>query len=108
MVSPAGKQSRTEIEVVRQNDEFSLLAVRPITGRTHQIRVHCKHIGFPVVGDDKYGHEVKDKALKQKGMGRLMLHASRLRIPAGPAGSKPIDIEAPFDARFDQLQQLIK
>ncbi|HIG40441.1 MAG: RluA family pseudouridine synthase [bacterium] len=108
IVATDGKPSRTEIDVICQNDEFSLLAVRPITGRTHQIRVHCAHTGYPIVGDEKYGNEKKDKLLKKQGFGRLMLHASRLTIPASATGDKLIKVEAEAGDRFDNLVNTIK
>ncbi len=63
-----GKEAITEFEVLRRGKGRTLLLVRPLTGRTHQIRVHLSSIGHPVVGDPLYG----------RGEGRLMLHAWRL------------------------------
>lgn len=54
-VSQSGKPSLTEFSVLKRYDRTCLLALRPITGRTHQLRVHCAHMGFPIVGDPQYG-----------------------------------------------------
>ena len=98
-----GKASLTEIDVKQQDSTYSLLAVRPITGRTHQIRVHCKYIGYPIVGDTKYGLEDKDKQLPRGSAGRLMLHAERLILPPLSRGEAPIRVEAAVDAKFTSL-----
>lgn len=55
--SEAGKKSVTRYEVLKSSKGFSLLKVIPLTGRMHQIRVHLKEIGFPIVGDRKYGEK---------------------------------------------------
>ena len=55
-VDPAGKSAQTRFRVLRRG-EISLLELRPLTGRTHQLRVHCAHSGFPIVGDPQYGAE---------------------------------------------------
>ena len=54
-VNQTGKPSVTEYSVLRREKDTSLLALRPITGRTHQLRVHCSYMGFPIVGDPQYG-----------------------------------------------------
>ena len=105
-VQQDGKRSITEFDVLQQSGQLSLLAVRPVTGRTHQIRVHCAASGHPIVGDTKYGRESTDKQLGSGAL-RLMLHAERLEIPAllnWPA----LTVEAPVDKRFTNLQSLIK
>ena len=56
-VNQAGKPSVTEYQVLQRYENTALLALRPITGRTHQLRVHCAHMGFPIVGDPQYGTE---------------------------------------------------
>ncbi len=77
-VSQDGKRSQTEYEVVRRFEGYTLLHAWPITGRTHQIRVHCLHAGSPIAGDPKYAHKLED-AMKDTSA-RLCLHATRLVI----------------------------
>ncbi|MCZ6502789.1 MAG: RluA family pseudouridine synthase [Gammaproteobacteria bacterium] len=101
-VQAGGKECLTEFRSLARNGEFSVLEAKPITGRTHQIRVHCRYAGFPVVGDDKYGLEDADRKLQHRGMKRMMLHASRLEIPA--LGDYPaIQVEAPADGQMQRL-----
>ena len=50
-----GKESVTEFEVLERGEKLCKLALHPITGRTHQLRVHCAHMGFPIIGDPQYG-----------------------------------------------------
>jgi 23S rRNA-/tRNA-specific pseudouridylate synthase len=52
-----GKPSVTEYEVLERNEKLCKLKLCPITGRTHQLRLHCAHMGFPIVGDPQYGSE---------------------------------------------------
>ena len=104
-VSAGGKPSLTEFEVVKQSDQFSLLAIKLVTGRTHQIRVHCQHTGFPVVGDRKYGNEDLDRGLLPK---RLMLHAERLVIPGVEQDQASIIVETEPDEAFIRMINSVK
>ena len=79
-VSPEGKKSKTEYGVLKRFAGASLVEARPITGRTHQIRVHCQYAGYPIVGDAKYGDESADKPFAEQGVDRLFLHARSLRF----------------------------
>ena len=54
-IHPDGKPSVTEYEVLQRESQWSKLALQPITGRTHQLRLHCAHLGFPILGDPQYG-----------------------------------------------------
>lgn len=54
-ISPDGKPSVTEFAVLKRKENTSLLALWPVTGRTHQLRLHCAHAGFPILGDPQYG-----------------------------------------------------
>jgi 23S rRNA pseudouridine955/2504/2580 synthase len=73
-----GKAAATKVKVLKQDGSFSLLEIRLMTGRTHQIRVHLAHAGHPVLGDDKYGDFPLNRELAKQGVKRLMLHASSL------------------------------
>jgi 23S rRNA pseudouridine955/2504/2580 synthase len=74
-----GKAAVTKVKVLKKKDaSFSLLELRLMTGRTHQIRVHLAHAGHPVLGDDKYGDFPLNHELAKKGVKRLFLHASSL------------------------------
>lgn len=66
-VSPEGKPSLTEFSVLERRKNTCLLALRPITGRTHQLRVHCAYMGFPILGDPQYATpESKEFSEKQR------------------------------------------
>lgn len=70
-----GKEAISKIQVLAYNEKISLVLVKPKTGRTHQIRVHLKYVGAPVLGDEIYGQSRANQAL---GISRQMLHAYRL------------------------------
>ncbi|TVZ38967.1 23S rRNA pseudouridine955/2504/2580 synthase [Alteromonadaceae bacterium 2753L.S.0a.02] len=104
-VRPEGKPSKTEFTVLRRFNEATLLEARPITGRTHQIRVHAQHKGHPLVGDDKYGDDDLNGQMKALGFRRLFLHAAFLGVPL-PNGEQ-LEVSAPLpDDLANPLQQL--
>jgi tRNA pseudouridine32 synthase/23S rRNA pseudouridine746 synthase/23S rRNA pseudouridine1911/1915/1917 synthase len=73
----AGLESKTHLRTLLSSAERSLLLVRPISGRTHQLRVHLSWIGHPIMGDHLYGQP----ASPQQSAPRLQLHCHRLRVP---------------------------
>lgn len=79
-VADDGLASHTVFRLKRTLAEFSLLEAELKTGRTHQIRVHLAHIGFPIAGDDKYGDFILNKDLAKRGLKRMFLHAARTII----------------------------
>ena len=79
-VSPEGKPSVTEFKVLARNDETTRLALKPITGRTHQLRVHCAYMGFPILGDPQYGSEESKAYSQKKGIATQLLCAKRLEF----------------------------
>ncbi len=81
----------------------SLMEVRIVTGRTHQIRVHAAHLGHPVAGDEKYGDRQFNKAIKAAGLGRTFLHAQHLLLPGVDAGAD-LHLQAPLP---DDLQKVL-
>ena len=72
MVDPKGKPAETYYKVIKSNGQYSLIELKPVSGRTHQLRVHLKYIGCPIVGDRVYNQSSKAT--------RLMLHAYSLEI----------------------------
>jgi 23S rRNA pseudouridine955/2504/2580 synthase len=73
-----GKASHTVFRLLARWPEMSLLEAQLKTGRTHQIRVHLAHLGFPILGDEKYGDFALNKALRPAGLKRMALHAWRM------------------------------
>ena len=91
-----GKPSLSHFRLLERCSGQSYCEVRIETGRTHQIRVHAKHIGHPVAGDDKYGDEAANRKLReQAGLRRLFLHASTLEF-ALDGGKQPYLLNAPL------------
>lgn len=77
-VSDEGKPSHSIVRLLQRWPGYSLLDVELKTGRTHQIRVHLAHLGFPLCGDDKYGDFERNKRLETAGLKRMFLHAAKL------------------------------
>src|SRR5438045_9733773 len=73
-----GQSAVTRVKRIKANATFSVLELRLLTGRTHQIRVHLAHAGHPVLGDDKYGDFELNHALVKQGVKRIFLHARKL------------------------------
>lgn len=95
-----GKPSETKFHVVQRFRDYTLLELNPSTGRRHQLRVHLYSIGFPIVGDLRYG----DKTIQEKYL-RIMLHAKRLEFEL--PDKKDISVEAPLTESFlETLKQL--
>jgi len=86
-------------ETLDQSGQFSLLALEPVTGRTHQLRVHCAHMGVPILGDPKY-FNIQNWALPGGIQNRLHLHARRLRVPHPGGGT--LEVSAPLPPHMVQ------
>lgn len=99
-VDPSGQKALTHILEHQSNNQCSLLTIRLLTGRTHQIRVHCQAEGHEIVGDSKYGDRVFNREMKKQRMKRLMLHASRLELPK-TAYNEEVVINAPMPDNFN-------
>jgi 23S rRNA pseudouridine955/2504/2580 synthase len=81
IVSPEGKPAQTRVRLSRTYGKFSLLQCSPLTGRTHQIRVHLQCTGFPIAGDERYGDADVNRRLAALGLPRLFLHAQSISFP---------------------------
>ena len=86
-IHPAGKPSVTEFWVLERG-EVCLLALRPITGRTHQLRLHCAHSGFPILGDPQYGSQASQTFSLSLGLQHQQLCAYRLELAHPITGEK--------------------
>lgn len=93
---PAGREATTEYRVVQTLASWSVIVCRLLTGRTHQIRVHLKHLGHPLAGDTLYGGKTSNQIARQ------MLHAWRLGF-FHPIGQNWMEFEAPLPDDFTSL-----
>jgi len=94
-VHAEGKPSHTVFRLLARWPEMSLLEAQLKTGRTHQIRVHLAHLGFPILGDEKYGDFTLNKELKRDGLKRMGLHAWRMAF-RHPLSGSPLECLAPM------------
>ncbi|CBL46904.1 Ribosomal large subunit pseudouridine synthase C [gamma proteobacterium HdN1] len=99
-VSQQGKPSSTEFVLLRHFEETSLVEASPLTGRTHQIRVHAQFAGHPIVGDDKYENKERARYFRDLGAGRMFLHAKSLEIPSDQG---KMVFDAPLDTAFQSF-----
>lgn len=99
--------SETIFYLTKQIGEFSLLEAKLITGRTHQLRVQLAHLGFPILGDDKYGDFALNKALTKQGLKRMFLHSSETNIRHPLSGEK-LKLSAPLPAELNTFIQKIE
>ena len=101
-VQEGGMKAVSRVAALGKSAEFSLLEVRLLTGRTHQIRVHLAHAGHPVLGDAKYGDFELNRRLEKQGVRRLFLHASRLAF-AHPVTRERLELHSPLPAEIKQF-----
>jgi 23S rRNA pseudouridine955/2504/2580 synthase len=105
-VEREGRSSRTVFRLVRKwpdaDPPVALLEAELRTGRTHQIRVHLTHLGFPLAGDDKYGDFGWNRELVKQGLKRMFLHAHRLGF-RHPLTALDVVVESSLPADLDQF-----
>jgi 23S rRNA pseudouridine955/2504/2580 synthase len=100
MVREDGQTSHTVFALQKSWPEYSLLEAQLKTGRTHQIRVHLAHLGFPIAGDDKYGDFARNKMLMKQGLKRMFLHAYSIAF-AHPLTGGPMRLVAPLPRELE-------
>lgn len=101
-VNPNGKPSETRFKVLEKFEQATLIQASPITGRTHQIRVHTQYTGHPIGWDDRYGDRRFDAYTGQFGLDRLFLHAANIKF-THPATEELMDISAPMEAKLERV-----
>lgn len=95
-VAPDGKPSVTRWKVCSRNGQTSLLELEPVTGRTHQLRVHCAYMGFPILGDPQYGSEDSRQLSEKMGLSHQLLCAKKLEFQHPMTGQR-LRIESRMD-----------
>lgn len=98
-VSPEGKPSETHFRIEERYENATLVKASPITGRTHQIRVHTQYAGHPIACDDKYGERDFDQKMQDIGLNRLFLHAYSIRFQHPKTGEEMV-VTAPLDKKL--------
>jgi len=97
-----GKESTSFFVPIKSYTDASLIEIKIITGRTHQIRVHAQHINMPLVGDEKYGSYACNQRFKNIGLKRLFLHSSQISIRL-PDSNKTHTFKAPLPKELQQV-----
>lgn len=109
-VSAEGKPSLTLFKQVQLFPNATLVEAKPVTGRTHQIRVHAQHAGHPIAGDDKYLLREQNEEFVENGLKRLFLHAAKLEINTGQGGKQVFEAPLPKELKavLNKLSKLEK
>lgn len=97
-----GQQAISLFKPLAAGDTASMLDIRLMTGRTHQIRVHAAHVGHPILGDDKYGDFDLNRALVKQGVKRLFLHARQLSL-SHPLSGEPLSFVSPLPTEMQRF-----
>lgn len=95
-IRPDGKSSRTEYRVLERGEALCRLALTPVTGRTHQLRLHCTYMGFPIVGDPQYGSAEALTWAERLGVSGQQLCAKRLEL-SHPVTGQALVLESGMD-----------
>ena len=107
VVDEDGARAHTVFRLEGNLPGFSLLDAELKTGRTHQIRVHLAHLGFPIAGDDKYGDFEANKRLAKQGLRRMFLHAASLEF-RHPRTGEPVRVQAPLAPELESFLRSLK
>ncbi len=100
------KESLTRFNILANYPECTLIEAKPITGRTHQIRVHTQYAGHAILGDDKYGDREQGAIIHKIGLKRLFLHARRLDFT--DMNGQKVSIEAPLSKELQEVLAKLK
>lgn len=98
-VSPEGKPAVTEFRILERGEGICKLALRPVTGRTHQLRVHCAYMGYPILGDPQYGSPESQAYSAELGLQHQVLCAKRLEF-THPVTGERITLESGMNAEI--------
>jgi 23S rRNA pseudouridine955/2504/2580 synthase len=105
-VHDEGQEAVTTFTPIEQFGKVAtLLDIALGTGRTHQIRVHAAHAGYPVAGDEKYGDREQDAKLREYGLSRMFLHAASLTFRKG---DRPFTVTAPLPPELESVLERLR
>ena len=105
-VAEEGKTAHTVFRLLARWQRFSLLEAQLKTGRTHQIRVHLAHLGYPIAGDEKYGDFGMNRTLAREGLKRMFLHAWKMSLPH-PLEGRDLVLAAALPRALQQFLQSV-
>ncbi|MGB0894527.1 MAG: 23S rRNA pseudouridine(955/2504/2580) synthase RluC [Parashewanella sp.] len=106
-VNAEGKPSQTRYKIVQKYQGATLVQASPLTGRTHQIRVHCQHAGHPIACDEKYSEQKFDDSMRAVGLKRLFLHAAQLEFTHPDSELRQV-VKAEMDDNLTQVLNKLK
>lgn len=106
-VNSEGKPSETRFKIEERFDNATLVKASPVTGRTHQIRVHTLYAGHPIAFDNRYGDELFDSQLADTGLNRLFLHASALKF-THPKTGEEMRLQAPMGPELNHCLKVLR
>lgn len=101
VVDGEGKPSQTRFQVEERLPGATLVSAEPITGRTHQIRVHAQFVGCPLAGDPKYTPDEVNSEFRELGLKRLFLHSQNVRCSL--PGGRSVDVSAPLSPELESV-----
>ncbi len=106
-VGEGGQHSETIFYLKQRLGDFTLLEAELVTGRTHQLRVQLAHLGFPILGDDKYGDFALNKQLQKRGLKRMFLHSAETTLHH-PLTDEPLTLAAPLPRDLETFLEMLK
>ena len=106
-VNPNGKASETRFKVIEKFADATLIQASPITGRTHQIRVHAQYTGHPIAWDDRYGDRRFDAYTGKFGLDRLFLHAAHIKF-THPSTEQLVEIDAEMEVKIKRVLERLR
>lgn len=106
-VSEQGKPSETRFSIEERYANATLIKASPVTGRTHQIRVHTQYVGHSIALDDKYGDKEFDQQMSELGLNRLFLHAASIRFEHPKTGDT-LRLNAPLDETMKEVLKKLR
>jgi len=104
-VAADGKASKTDVNVLERLPGATLIEAKPITGRTHQIRVHAMHTGYPILGDSKYETDLSRQLASEVNLKRLFLHARAISFNLG---GERYQLSCPLDAELESVLERLR